>query len=283
MPLKRFLILLIIISTVTICHAQSASDAFLLAGRWYEEKNYSQAMLEARRALFFDDLIRLPGYMLLADCCEQMELYDEAISYLSLAAELELNDSLKNELIFRKIGLYLRNMEPAYALIELQKENDFRSGYFAAKRDFYSALAYYQINDFKLSEAYTNLLLKSSGEYDSCYLSTLFRKAGRNYSRSSVYPAVLSAVLPGAGQLSQGYYGEAANSFVLNALLGFITYLTFKQVHALDAVLTMYPFVKRYYLSGIFKAGELSGEKKERRKIELYNELLDFIDHQMNN
>jgi tetratricopeptide (TPR) repeat protein len=280
---KRFLILLIIISPVSICNAQSASDAFLMAKRWYEERNYSQAILEAKRALFFDDLIRLPGYMLLSDCYVQMELYDDAIKFLSLAAEVELNDSLKNELLFRKINLYLRNKEPAYALIELQKVNDIRSVYFAAKRDFYSALAYYQIDDFRLSEAYTNKLLRSSGEYDSCYVSTFFRKARRNYSRSSVYPSVLSAVLPGAGQLSEGYFGEAANSLLLNALLGCITYITFKQVHALDAILTMYPLVRRYYLSGIFKAGELSNQKKERRKIELYNELLDFIDHQINN
>lgn len=281
------MILLIIISSagnsVSTCHAQSAYDAFLMAERWYDEKNYSQAILEAKRALFFDDLISLPGYMLLSDCYVQMELYDDAINYLSLAAELELNDSLKNELLFRKINLYLRNKEPAYALIELQKVNDIRSAYFEKKRNFYSALAYYQINDFKLSATYTNLLVRSSGEYDSCYVSTLFRKARRNYSRSSVYPAVLSAVVPGAGQLSEGYFGEAANSFLLNALLGCITYITFKQVHALDAILTMYPFVRRYYLSGIFKAGELSNEKKERRKIELYNELLDFIDHQINN
>ena len=280
---KRFLILIIIISPVSICHAQSASDAFLMAKRWYEERNYSLAILEARRALFFDEFIRLPGYILLSDCYMQMELYDEAIKYLSLAAELESNDSLKNELMFRKINLYLRNKEPAYALIELQKVNDIRSGYSAAKRDFYSALAYYQINDFRLSETYTNMLLSSSGEYDSCNVRTLFRKARRNYSRSSVFPSVASAVLPGAGQLSEGYFGEAANSFLLNAMIGCITYITFKQVRALDAILTMYPLVRRYYLSSIFKAGELSNEKKERRKIELYNELLDFINHQINN
>jgi hypothetical protein len=284
---KKFWILLIIISSAgypaIFCKAQSASDAFLLAKRWYDEKNYSQAMLEAKRALFFDDSISIPGYMLLSDCYVQMGLFDAAVSYLSLSAGLETDDSLKKELQFKKINLCLRNKEPAYALIELSNINDIRSEYFTGKKFFYFALAYYQINDYKLSETYTSLLLRSSGKYDSCYVNALFRKARRNYSRSAVYPAILSALIPGAGQLSEGYYGDALNSFLLNAFFGSITFITFKQVNPLDAILTMYPFVRRYYLSGIFKARELSGEKKEQRKIELYNELLDLFDYQINN
>jgi len=286
MILKRSFILCILINTARIssyiCTAQSASDAFILARNWYSEGNFDQAIVEAKRAVFFDDSLKIPGYLILSGCYEQMELYDEAIKYLSLAAGLEHNDSLHNELTFQKINLYLRSNQPAYAFIELSGLEDKRSVYFSKKKDFYLALAYFQISDFNNSKKYSYLLLKESSGYDSCFINTLFLKAYRNLGKSPLMPAVSSAILPGSGQLMKGYYRDAANSFLLNAVLASVTYYSFIRLNPLDAIITMFPFVHRYYLSNIFNARDLAISKQENVNIELYNELLDYIDQILN-
>ena len=285
MKLKKFLILYIIISggiSFSISTAQSAYDALVMAGNWFAEGNYPSAIVEAKRAVFFDDSIRIPGYLLLSDCYNQMELYDEALKYLSLAVELENNDSIRAELIFKKINLYLRTRQPAYAFIALSQLTDNSLPYFSKKKDFYTALAYFQINDFIQAERYTDHLLQETSRYDSCYISTLFLKAFKNSAKSPVLPAVSSAVLPGSGQLMKGYYRDAANAFLLNTCIATITYFTFIRLNPLDAILAMFPFVQRYYWSNIFNAGELSRLKQERVNNELYNELLDYIDQVLN-
>jgi hypothetical protein len=286
MILKRFFILCILISAIWFapnkCQAQSPADAFSMAKNWYAEENYPQAIIEAKRAVFFSDSLKIPGYLLLSDCNVQMELFDEAIKYLSLAAELEQCDSLQKEILFQKINIYLRTRQPAYALIELSNLKNIESDYFFKKSDFYFALSYFQINDLKLSKKYTRRLLSESSGYDSCYMNALFLKAYKNSNKSFVLPAFSSAILPGSGQLMNGYYREAANTFLLNALLATTTYITFTRLYPLDAILTFYPFIQRYYLSGIFKAKELAMTKQECLKMELYNELLDYIDHLLN-
>lgn len=262
--------------------AQSAAHALCLAEKWYAEGNYEMAALEAGRAVFFDDSIKVPGYLLLSHCYVNMGLSEAAIQNLSLAAGLEQDDSLKKEIIFQKINLHLSNLKPEYVLIELMKMSDLNSDYFNRKKVFYSAMAYFQIDDYELSKKYTHLLLKDYPKYDSIYINTLYKKALKNSIKSPVLPAISSAILPGSGQLIEGYYRDGANTFLLNACLATITVFTFTRLYPLDAILSLYPYVRRYYLSGIFNAKELSVKKQEKTKVDLYNELLDYYNHLLN-
>lgn len=280
--LKRFFILIILFNAacdaVHLCKAQSSNEAFLLAKSWYAEANYDQAILEAKRAAFFNDSLKKPVSIFLSNCYEQMEIYDEAINNLSIASKYEFNDSLYKELVFKKINLYLRNKQPGYALIELSQLYNNRSVYFSTKQDLYYALAYFQINDFNNSEKYSEKLLKKYSCYDSCYISKFFIKAIRNSDRSTLIPALSSAIIPGSGQLINGFYGDAANSFILNATLAAVTYFSFVRLKPLDAIITMFPFVHRYYLSNIFIAKDLTVKKQENVNVAMYNELLDYFD-----
>lgn len=278
---KRFLILLTLIDinilAAVIVSAQSPADAYLLACKWYDEQNYEQATLEAKRAVFFNDSLKIPGYKLLAECCIKMSLYDEAIQYLETISEKEQHDSLFDETLFRIVHLYLINEKPANALITLSELHSTGSEYFTNKSHFYHALAYFQINDFVRSEIHLKNFLSSYSSYDSCYIQELFRRASKNASRNTFIPMLSSALIPGSGQLIEGYYKEGVNAFLLNSLLAGITIFTFYRVYPLDAILTMYPFVRRYYLSNIFNAKEIAIEKHDSTKIEIYNELLDYI------
>jgi tetratricopeptide (TPR) repeat protein len=287
MILKRFLILIILFNTACdaahLCKAQSPNDAFLMAQSWYNEANYGQAILEAKRAAFFNDSLKKPVSIFLAICYEHMEIYDEAINNLTIASEYESNDSLYKELIFKKINLYLRSRQPGYALIELSQLDNNRSVYFSIKQDLYYALAYFQINDFNNSKKYSEKLLKKYTGYDSCYISKFFIKAIRNSNKSTLIPALSSAIIPGSGQLIDGYYRDAANSFILNATLVAVTCFSFVRLKPLDAIITMFPFVHRYYLSNIFIARDLAVKKQEKVKVEKYNELLDYFDQILSN
>jgi hypothetical protein len=285
--LKRFFILILLINTACdafhLCKAQSSNEAFLLAEIWYDEANYDQAILEAKRAAFFNDSLIKPVSILLANCYEQMEIYDEAINNLAVASEYEFNDSLYKELIFKKINLYLRSRQPGYALIELSRLDYNRSVYFSTKQDLYYALAYFQIDDFNNSKKYSEKLLKKYAGYDSCFIDNFFHRAIRNSDKSSLIPALSSAIIPGSGQLIDGYYRDAANSFLLNATLAAVTCFSFVRLKPLDAIITMFPFVHRYYLSNIFIARELAVKKQENVNVAMYNELLDYFDQTLTN
>jgi hypothetical protein len=287
MILKKFFILIILFNTACnalyLCKAQTSEEAFLLAKSLYAEANYDQAILEANRAVFFNDSLKVPAFLFLSGCYEKKEMYYEAINCLTVAAEFEFNDSLYKDLVFRKINLYLRNKQPAYAFIELSQLNCDNSVYFSTRLDLYYTLAYFQISDFNNSEKYSEKLLMRYSGYDSCFLEKFFLKAIRNSERSTLIPALSSALLPGSGQLMNGYYRDAANSFVLNAVLAAVTYISFVRLRPLDAIITMFPFVHRYYLSNIFIARDMALSKKESVKVDMYNELLDYIDQATNN
>jgi len=282
MILKRYFILIILSSTACnalyLCKAQSSDQAFLLAESLYAEADYDQAILEANRAVFFNDSIKMPVSLLLSNCYEKKEMYDEAIHYLTVAAEQEFDDSLYKELVFRKINLYLRSKQPAYAFIELSRLKCENSVYFSTRQDLYYALAYFQISDFNNSKKYSEKLLTGYSGYDSCFLNNFFLKAIRNSERSTLIPALSSALIPGSGQLMNGNYRDAANSFALNAVLAAVTYFTFVRLKPLDAIITMFPFVHRYYLSNIFIARDMAIAKRASVNVEMYNDLLDYID-----
>jgi tetratricopeptide (TPR) repeat protein len=287
MMLKRYLIHIILFNTacytVFEARAQSSDDAFYLAQNYYVEANYDQAILEAKRAAFFRDSLRLPVSLFLSDCYEKKEMYDEAIHQLSIATEYVSNDSLTYELVFKKINLYLRSKQPAYALIELSQLHCNNSVYFSTRRNLYFAMAYFQIGDFNNSKKYSEKVLEGCSDYDSCFINKFFLRATKNSSRSALIPALSSAIIPGSGQLMNGYYHDAANSFALHAVLAAVTYVSFVRLKPLDAIITMFPFVHRYYLSNIFIARDMAISKREKVNIEMYNELLDYIDNVLTN
>ncbi len=278
---KRFLILLTLIEisihAVVIVTAQSPTDAYLLACKWYDDQNYEQATLEAKRAVFFNDSLKIPAYKLLAECCIQMSLYDEAIQYLETISEKEQHDSLFDETLFRIVHLYLIYEKPANALIRLSELRPTQSEYVTNKTHFYYAFAYFQIHDFVRSEIHLKDFLKGRPGYDSCYIEELYREASRNANRNMNIPMLSSAIIPGSGQVIEGYYQEGINAFLLNSFLAGITIFTFYRLYPLDAILTMYPFVRRYYLSNIFNTKELAIKKRDTIQIEIYNELLDYV------
>lgn len=248
-----------------------------LAAREYDLGNYTAAITEARRAAYFNDSLQLRAYLLIADCHIKTESYTEAARHLRLAAGETYDDSLRQALCLRRINMYLKDQQPAYALIELSSLN----GMDPALQDrinFYSMLAYFQISDYTMAEQYANRLLRGYPDYDSVAIHRLFTRVMRNSEKSPFLPALSSALLPGSGQLMTGHYREAANTFLLNAALGVITYISFLRLYPLDVVLTFLPYVKRYYLSGIMNARALTVNRKEEKDLWLYNELLDYTD-----
>jgi hypothetical protein len=263
--------------------AQSPADALSFAHQCFENKNYNKAIVEAKRVAFFFDSLKLPAYILIADCNKLLGLYSESLHYLSLSSQsIKLTDSIEKEIQFKKVSIFLLDNQPGNALQELLNGNfEFDSAYYNRKL-FYLAFAYYQINDFSRSEKYLTQLLFQTTNFDPAYVQDLYKKAIRNSKKSYVIPAISSAILPGAGQLENKYYSDAAKTFLLNSLLIAVTCGLSTQLLPLDVFLIMYPFLRRYYLSGIFNARLLSIERQKEIGILIYNELLDYSDKQLN-
>lgn len=279
---KNIIISLLAGTLFSISFAQSPADVLEIAMKWHVEGKYENAIHEARRLLFFSDSLEKEGNILLARCYASTNEEQKATDCYIEAIQRESNDSLRIELLFEKIHMHTRFGNPVLALIDISSIKSNQLAYIVQRRYFYSSLCYFQMEEYQSSIRYAHLLLLNSPDYDSLYVEKLFTKSEKNQEKSSMFPVILSTLVPGSGQLILGYTKEALNSFTLNASLITITAICFYQLRFLDAFITSYPLFRRYYLSGIINTKNLSHKRKKTINDQIYNDLLDYFNTQLN-
>jgi len=238
--------------------------------------DYEQSIIEFERILFFTDTLNKECYLKLADCYTKLSNYEIASNYYHKAYNSELDDSLKNEILFKNIIHSLQHNKPIYALIDLNLINTGTSAYFIKKKLFFLVATYYLLDNYDQS---LESILALSGYYpesDSNYIKSIFDKAKKNKARKTGYLPLFSAIILGSGQFTGGNYKEGVDSFVLNTILLSIAIVSINRLSYLDAFLSLFSPLRRYYISGINKTKILADKKKEERNIELYNQLLEY-------
>jgi tetratricopeptide (TPR) repeat protein len=256
---------------------QGIAGAYDYARELYRTGNYEQSAIELERIALFTDTLDKQCYMLLSGCNDNLNKPGEAVMFLKKARGLEKDDSLKMEISFKIILLHMRHDEPIYALIELNSMHTGHSDYFTRKRLFFLVTCHFLLENYEQSEEYMHELADYLCAYDSIYASSLYGKALKYKSRKPGQYSIYSAILPGAGQFLTGEPQQGMDSFLLNAMLISLAVVTAERLTLLDSALCFFAMIKRYYSSNIRKAKVLALQKKEAKKIDLYNSLLDYI------
>lgn len=271
----RFLTL-IIINLVTIQgYSQNIEDTILLANKFYETSEYSNAIEVYKRILFFDEegTYGPKVYRKIADCFYETEAYTEAANYYELAYFVEENEGVKNDIILQKASCYLLSkdylstQEELFALgMSLNEEQRFTS-------KFYEAMLYFALEDFEQSEA----LFKEISA-DTLAVHTIFLQNDKVSRFSPKKAKTLSIIFPGLGQFYAGDIKNGINSMLLTSGLFYLGIRSAINTTFLDAAISVMPWFQRYYTGGFNKAEAIAIAKKQQRRYEVFNNLLSEVE-----
>ena len=196
--------------------AQNIEETYLFGNKQAELENYDLAIESYRRVLFFDsNYYSLDVSQKLAFCYLQMGQPDKSLQFLDLASNLTSNDSLENEIFFRKVSIYLQSFNYDYALLELESLNNIPTAYFFQKKEFYYGIIYFQKEDYQKSQNHILNSIDSSYTAQRADINNLFNKIDKLKRYNPNTARILSLIIPGMGQLYAGDIKNSLNSFIL--------------------------------------------------------------------
>ncbi len=116
-----------------------------MANIQYQDQNFSSAINNFQRVLFFDENQKYPYiHQRLADCYFAENKVDKALFEYNVAYNLETSDSVKNELTFKRVLLLIVQDNYLEANFELLSLNDSLSPSFSQRRSFYQGIVFLQ-------------------------------------------------------------------------------------------------------------------------------------------
>ncbi len=279
MKQNRFYILIISILLVVNLNAQSVSDVVSFADEQFEDGNYSIAAQEYNRALYFGhesvDVIALQ----IGHCYSRMDDYELASVFYDRAYIQSKSDSLKNEAILGKsFGLLLRNKN-MQALNELLYFTDQVNSTQQIQMHFLKGIASYgiQSDSAAYNEFITVVELTELSDSSKLLLDKEFKKVfkyHKKYNPTRTY--IMSGLIPGSGQLSVGAIKDGLNSMALVTGLFFAALAIINNYSVLDAIITLIPWIQRYYLGGMDKAKILAEEKIVKERYKSYERIVEL-------
>ncbi len=260
-------------------YSQTLEQTYNFAQKNMNEGNYELAIQSFTRVLFFNPSYNASQVNLnLAECYKKTGNLKKALKAYDIAYLLSKSDSVKNDIIFKKTGLYILYANYNFAIIELYNLPDSLSNYFARKKNFYSGIIYFQTEDFDRSYKYFSALHDSTNTLYINRLTEIFDETQKLKRYNPKVTKIMSLVIPGTGQLYVGDYKNALNSFILTAglftLFGYVAH----EYSLLDAYFTVFPWYQRYYVGGYKSTGKITLQKRQQRKNEIYHKLISALE-----
>ncbi|MEM7659010.1 MAG: hypothetical protein AAF399_23000 [Bacteroidota bacterium] len=254
--------------TLELAREMAASDHDKAAIKYYE------------RVLFFDKHKAYTGqiYTELADIYQRAGNTKAALSYLNSAFYLSETPESQLQIQFRQISLYLLAQDFLGAneeLFDIDLDATMDSSYAEAK-GFYLGITYFGLEQYdsawKYFYAYTDGQTEATQELDK-----LFKRNARISKIAPRKAKLMSTFLPGLGQVYYGDLKNGLNSFLLTTgLVGLGIHLS-STISPLDAAFTVIPWFIRYYQGGIKRSGEIAQQKRQRKRAEVYQEILTVL------
>jgi len=280
--ITKLLSLLLIIFSLSInkITAQNIHETIKFADNQYNNANYKLALKEYQRVVFFSNDSINYLYKQIANSFFKLKKYKNAAYYYELCYKTSNNDSVKNEILLQKASCYIITKKFQSALLELINLQDNLSSYFTYRKNFYYAVTYFGIEDYKSSKKYFLKLIHDNQAIKIKELNQIFDKK-RNLHRPNPKTAkILSIILPGTGQLYSGNFKSSINSLSLTSLLAF-TGISITQYYGIfDAVVAIAPWFLRYYKGGYKNAEKIAYKKRAKKRNTYYKKILQIINNQ---
>jgi tetratricopeptide (TPR) repeat protein len=274
---------IVLISSLPLTGAsQTLEESYRFGLEQMEACNYPLAIEVFHRVLFFDDgrfassstyqLAR--AYRLQSEWSASARLYDQA--YILSNPDQKVTILFEKALVLAQMGLYQQ------AMLELYNLPDSLSASQKTKRDLYSGAVFYQMGDLTKARESWSAIIRENADA-ARQLEKLMDESARADRYNPQLAGIMSLIIPGSGQLYAGAGRDAINSFLLIGTLDYLFITLSVRYSLLDAYLTVFPWIQRYYHGGYKAAVRLTIEKKERIRQEKYQELLNLLDDQIRN
>lgn len=277
---KHGILFLIIITTVSY---NSVSQDFIetieFADKQFENKNYQLAVKEYQRALFFSEGRRVDYlYKQIANAFFVNKQFDQAQYFYELSYKTSKCDSSKNEMLIKKVQCLLFLKRFRSSLFELYNLPDSSSDYFEDRKNFYLAISYFGLKDFKKSAQYFTKTVDNLQSKEE--IIKLLNNKKLLYKPNPKTAKILSIILPGAGQLYAGDLKNSINSFALISGLIYLSIRLALKYSYLDAIITVIPWFMRYYQGGYINAEVMAKQKREKRRLKTFLKVLKIVETQ---
>lgn len=258
----------------TKSYAQDLEKTYGLANAYMTTNDYTGAKALYNRVVYFDSTNSyVNSYYRLGEIAVHQEKYKEAKEYFALHANWMNSDSVRVQNTFNTVlccfmlNEYKEALQNLF-LIKSRVKNDS----LLERWKLHVAVAYFQDGQYdKSKELFSELVsVESRSELDK-----IFKKNNRLEKKFNRFKVQLMSVfLPGSGQVFTGNVGPGINSFVL---VGSFLYLFTRVIKVLslpDAILAVYPWLSRYYMGGVKKAGNFADERIKIKRSSYYQQIL---------
>ncbi len=240
---------------------KAAETPLALGDHFFFLGNYDAAITEYKRFLFFqpDNVSVGEAYRNIGFAYRAQRMWPEAIAAMRTAFQYTTNEVEKSERQLELAVILIASGNYDLGVLELIKMRMRKpSAALYQRARFLEGIAY--LYQFRLGEAHEALQVYTNDGR----LRLLFEQA-RNAPRKSVKLAkLLSAILPGAGQVYAGNWQDGLNALILNGALGFVTVDAILDGHYIDAILWATYIFARYYQGNPYRAGKAVEEFNDR-------------------
>ena len=283
MNLKRVVFPVLAVTLSLFCGyiAVGEESPLSLGLHFYELGNYDAAITEYKRFLFFDPDAPRAGvtYRNIGRAHREQGHWQEAIAAMRTAVQHASDREENSEFQLELAVLLIANQNYDLGRLELIKMTMRNPCAPLCRRAlFLQAVA--NVYQFRWEEAREMLSNYTRDEK----LDTLLENAANVPQKSPRFAKVLSAIVPGAGQIYAGKWRHGLNALVLNGVLGYLTVDAVLDRHYLDAVLWGGTVFSRYYRGNIFRAEEavkrFNLQQSRRASEALLQRLQEIVDSQ---
>ena len=256
---------------------QSLDNVKIVADHFYNEQDYSLAIKEYQRYLFFSSSLNPVVLFQMGECYQKLNQYEKATEYFDKAFFSFTADSLKLKAMFKKTQCMILNREYSLALAELLGISDTLTGNNYYKRELYSGIAYFGLEDFtNAGNSFVNAINPAyTTERD--LVKAIFKNKKRFYKPRPNTASILSMCFPGLGQFYSGDIRNGANSVLLTSALVYLGVRIAVNQTVWDAIFTIAPWYQRYYQGGYMRAEKIATEKRADKRRKAYEEVIQVI------
>ena len=218
-----------------------------LARLYSEEKNYSEAINEYGRYLFFNEesVNNTTVLIELYKSYQAIEDWPNAFSTIEKAYLSTDDDSTKDRIYIDKAIMLISTNEIQRSEIILTKISTFTKYEKIQKESFYwLGLGY--LYSHKWADAKNNMKKYYGISYYQ-YIDSLFSNSDKLDIKSPKRARLFSLFVPGLGQIYSKDYKNGINSLILNSLTSYLFINSIIDKNYLDALIIYYTPFERYY------------------------------------
>lgn len=258
-------------------HAQTVDETIKLADELYKSGDFNNSLQLYNRILFFSKKNKQDIYKRAGDCCFYLNDFKHALNYYDSTLTYCNSDEFYNEIIFKKADCYIISKDYQASLFVIEELKITNEDELQIKKNFYRGITYFATADFEKSKLYFLEAVDDTSIDAKNEIYHLFEKKRYLNSPNPEPAGILSSLFPGAGQLYSGDYKNAINSFLLISFFivaGTDMYLRYGLI---DPVISISPWLNRYYKGGCENAKLTAQKKRDQKRNEILNEIIDII------